>query len=113
MATDRNVLRATLSPRSLKCSIVAVAFDDLPGGAVEIEFGQPGGLLTGKCRLRLRSQPPLQCHPWRVPFGKEAPVEAQGVERGLAVILAADATGYGRLMEVEEEATLRALTARS
>jgi hypothetical protein len=40
-------------------------------------------------------------------------VEAQGVERGLAVILAADTTGYGRLMEVEEEATLRALTARS
>ena len=42
-------------------------------------------------------------------------MEAQGVERGLAVILAADATGYGRLMEVEveEEATLRALTARS
>ena len=38
-------------------------------------------------------------------------MEAQGVERRLAAILAADVAGYGRLMEVDEEATLRALTA--
>jgi class 3 adenylate cyclase len=35
------------------------------------------------------------------------------VERRLAAILAADVAGYGRLMEVDEEAIFCALTARS
>ncbi len=38
-------------------------------------------------------------------------MEPQGVERRLVAILAADVAGYGRLMDVDEEATLRTLKA--
>ncbi len=38
-------------------------------------------------------------------------VEPTGVKRKLAVILAADVEGYSRLMGVDEEATLKTLSA--
>ncbi len=38
-------------------------------------------------------------------------MEPQGVERRLAAILAADVVGYSRLMDADEEATLRTLKA--
>ncbi|MFQ5958828.1 MAG: adenylate/guanylate cyclase domain-containing protein, partial [Alphaproteobacteria bacterium] len=38
-------------------------------------------------------------------------MEPQGVERRLAAILAADVAGYSRLMDADEEATLRTLKA--
>ena len=60
------------------------------------------------CVIRLAQRASVDCHQQLIRV-RGAPVTGDGVERRLAAILSADVVGYSRLMEADEEGTLKAL----